>query len=116
NTASIATSTTAAFLGLLIFGLYAESRMTMDAIASSSAFAVGSATISFPAISVLLGLVALSAYTLDATVRPLVLRSTNFTSSNLAICLRNTVDMSSGVGIWRSLFAGVFVIAMPNAV
>ena len=121
NAASIATGTTVAFLGLLIFGLYAESRMRMDAAAaaadaSSSAFAPGSATMSFPVVSLLLGLVALSAFTLDATVRPLVRRSASFTSSNLAICLRNTVDMSSGVGVWRSLFAGIFVIAMPNAV
>jgi len=120
NAASIAAGTTLAFLGLLIFGLYAEWRTRTDVAAAagdaSSTFAFGSSNMSFPVVSLLLGLVALSVFTLDATVRPLVRRSASFTSSNLAICLRNTVDMTSGVAIWRSLFAGIFVMAIPNAV
>ena len=64
----------------------------------------------------MLGLLATGVYVLDATARPLIRASTMFTSSNLGVALRNTTDMGAGVGFWRQLFAGIFVIAVPNAV
>ncbi len=84
----------------------------------SSAFALGGvgSRLSFPAVSLVVGLLAAGAYTLDATVRPLVRRSAQFTSSNMAIALRNTADMNAGVVIWRALLAGFFVLGLPNAV
>jgi len=116
NMAALAAGSTLAFTGLLAFGLYAEACMT--APTDDSTFTVGGvgAKLSFPAVSFVLGLLAAGAYTLDATVRPLIRRSVMFTSSNLAIALRNTADMNACVGVWRTLFAGVFVMALPNAI
>ncbi len=116
NLAAIAAGTALVFIGLLAFGLYVNSCMTVPA--GSSTFAVGGvgSKLSFPAASFVLGLLAAGVYVLDATVRPLVRRSAQFTSSNMAIALRNTADMNAGVVIWRTLFAGVFVLALPNTV
>ncbi|KAK2000468.1 major facilitator superfamily transporter [Colletotrichum falcatum] len=101
--------------GILAFGL-----TTHDAVmaSSSDAFRTGGAgaTLSFPTLSFLLGLLAAGVAVLDAAIRPIIWRSTQFTSSNLNVCLRNVADMDAGVACWRSLLAGVFVMAVPNAV
>jgi hypothetical protein len=120
NTTLLVAGSTAAFLGLLTFGLYAEMRgrevSAFDETPSPTTAVLEKPTISFPGVSALLGVVGLAAYTLDASTRPLVKRSVQFTSANLAICLRNGADMAGGVAVWRSLLAGVFVIGLPSAV
>lgn len=119
NVAAIAAGSITAFVGLLTFGLYIDKCMSMPQNASATAWTIDGAaskSLHFPVVSFVLGLLAAGVYMLDATVRPLIKRSTQFTSSNLAVALRNTADMDAAVGIWRSLSAGVFVIALPNAV
>ncbi|KAK3312437.1 major facilitator superfamily domain-containing protein [Apodospora peruviana] len=109
-----------AFMGVLTFGLHIDASMTRpegdDGMTSVFALEYLGAHVNFPAVSFMLGLLAAGVYVLDATVRPLIRASTMFTSSNLGVALRNTTDMGAGVGCWRQLFAGVFVIAVPNAV
>ncbi len=111
--------TALAFIGVLVFGLHIDACMTPpdgdDSDTSMFALDYLGANVNFPALSFVLGLLAAGLYVLDAIVRPLIRRSTQFTSSNLGIALRNTADMNAGVGFWRSLFTGVFVIAAPNA-
>jgi len=68
-----------------------------------------------PLIGILLGILAAGSKVLDATIAPLILRSTRFTGSNPNVCLENMADMTAGVHIWRALFAGVFVQAIPSA-
>lgn len=66
-------------------------------------------------VSFLFALVAAGYVLVDnATKGPLVRHSSQFTSSNLNIGIRCTVDMEGGVVFWRSLFAGIFVMAIPN--
>ncbi|CAK7206615.1 hypothetical protein SEUCBS139899_009415 [Sporothrix eucalyptigena] len=122
NLISMAAGTLLVFVGLLTLGLYiascsaiaAESAAATDA----SAFAIPSKPpqLKFPAASFLLSLLAAGVYLVDATVRPMVRRSAQFTSSNLALTQRNTIDMAGGVVVWRTLVAGAFVIGLPNAV
>ncbi|KAI3397396.1 hypothetical protein diail_10847 [Diaporthe ilicicola] len=90
------------FIGILGFGLYIANNNT--------------ATLRFSAVSFLLGLLAAGAYILDAPARPLVKRSAQFTSPNLAISLRSTADMDAGLTVWKALFAGIFAMAIPSAV
>lgn len=128
NVVAIAVGSLLVFVGLLAFGLYIGSCMNLTAAAAAakhaSAFsmaAVGTLTtdaptVRLPAVSFLLGLLAAGCYLLDATVRPMVRRSAQFTSQNLALAQRNTVDMCGGLVVWRTLVAGAFVIALPNAV
>lgn len=131
---ALATGSIMTFVATLTIGLYTEQVMTTPVSASvaggadaasaaaaasrSSAFMVNgvASNISFPALGVLLGMLAAGAYTVDATVRPTIRRSTSFTSSNLGVALRNTVDMEGAISIWRTLIAGIFVIGMPNLV
>ncbi|KAK3940273.1 major facilitator superfamily domain-containing protein [Diplogelasinospora grovesii] len=119
--AAVAGGTVLVFVGVLTFGLHIDACMTRPEgdPGTTSMFALDylGKNVSFPALSFVLGLLTAGVYTLDAaTVAPLVRASTMFTSSNLGVALRNTTDMGAGVGIWRQLFAGVFVIAVPNAV
>ncbi|KAK1985479.1 major facilitator superfamily transporter [Colletotrichum cereale] len=102
--------------GILAFGLTTHDVMT--AAAGTGVFRMGGVgtTLSFPMLSFLLGLLAAGVAVLDAAIRPIIWRSTQFTSSNLNVCLRNVADMDAGVACWRSLLAGVFVMAVPNAV
>ncbi|KAK3688261.1 major facilitator superfamily domain-containing protein [Podospora appendiculata] len=117
---AIAGGSLLAFVGVLTFGLHVDASMTppADDDRSTTVFALGylGAHVNFPAVSVTLALLAAGAAVLDATARPLVQASTMFTSSNLGVALRNTTDMGAGVGCWRALFAGVLVVAVPNAV
>ncbi|TPX11759.1 uncharacterized protein E0L32_007496 [Thyridium curvatum] len=117
NFAALAGGAALSFMGILVFGLYVERRMSAPS-GGVSAFApdgVGR-SVSFPAVSFALGLLAAGVYVLDATARPMVRRSTQFTSSNVAAALRHTGDMEAGLAAWRALAAGVFVVALPNAV
>ncbi|EPE06414.1 major facilitator superfamily transporter [Ophiostoma piceae UAMH 11346] len=123
SVSALAAGTLLSFIGLLVFGLYVSSCATLSASAAAaqhgSSFAIaatGTTTLKFPAVSFVLGLLAAGAYVLDATVRPMVRRSTQFTSSNLTIAQRNTNDMCAAVSLWRTLVVGAFVMALPNAV
>lgn len=93
------------FIGILGFGLYVSSRLT-----------VNEPDLRFSAVSFLLGLLATGAYILDAPTKPLIHRSTQYTSPNLCVNLRNAADMDAGVAIWRAMFAGIFAMGIPAAV
>ncbi|KAM7183744.1 MFS general substrate transporter [Naviculisporaceae sp. PSN 640] len=116
---TLAVGSLLSFIGILTFGLHIDACMTRpeddDGTTSVYALEYLGNNVNFPAVSFLLGLLAMGVYVLDATARPLIRASTMFTSSNLGVALRNTTDMGAGVGFWRSLMAGVFVIGIPNA-
>ncbi|RKU48848.1 hypothetical protein DL546_007624 [Coniochaeta pulveracea] len=97
NTIAVSAGSALAFIALVTFGMQGS-------------------TLSLAVVSLLLALLAAATSILDATTRPLIRRSTAFTSSNLGVALRNTADMDACLGILRTLFAGVFVIAIPSAV
>jgi len=109
-----------AFVGILTFGLHIDACMTRpendDGATSIYALNYLGSNVNFGAVSFVLGLLAAGVYVFDATVRPLIRLSTMFTSSNLGVALRNTTDMTGGVSCWRSVIAGIFVMAVPNAV
>jgi hypothetical protein len=118
---TIAGGTILAATGILAFGLDIGSimiDMPANEDGTNSIYAIDfvGGRLSFPLMSILLGFIAAGAYVLDATVRPTIWRSTQFTSSNLTVCLRNVVDMDAGVICWRNFFAGVFLMSIPNAV
>lgn len=92
-------------IGILAFGLYVSPRLDE-----------GDQGFRFSALSFVLGLIAAGSYILDATRAPHIIRSVGFTSPNLITSLRNEADMDAGVTIWRSLFTGIFVMAIPAAV
>ncbi|POS78745.1 hypothetical protein DHEL01_v202866 [Diaporthe helianthi] len=89
------------FVGILGFGLYVSN---------------DNASLRFSAVSFLLGLLAAGAYILDAPAKPLLKRSAQFTSPNLAISLRSVSDMEVGLAVWRALSAGIFAMAIPSAI
>jgi MFS family permease len=97
NTIAVSAGSVLAFIALIAFGFQGIQ-------------------VSLPVVSFLLGLLAAATSILEATIRPLIRRSTAFTSSNLGVALRNTADMDACLGIWKTLFAGVFVIVIPSAV
>lgn len=90
------------FIGILGFGLYVSN--------------TNASSLRFSAVSFLLGLLAAGAYILDAPAKPLLKRSAQFTSPNLATSLRSIADMDVGLSVWRALFAGIFAMAIPSAV
>ncbi|TDZ39493.1 putative MFS-type transporter [Colletotrichum trifolii] len=106
--------------GILAFGL--KTHAVMAQLPTSSAdvklFATDGvgAQLSFSTLSFLLGLLAAGVAVLDTSIKPLIWRSTQFTSSNLNVCLRNVADMDAGLRCWRNMFAGVFVMTLPGAV
>ncbi|KAK0643220.1 major facilitator superfamily domain-containing protein [Cercophora newfieldiana] len=118
--AAVAGGSLLAFIGILTFGLHIDACMTRpendDGATSIYALNYLGDNVNFPAVAFVLGLLAAGVYTLDATVKPLIRASTMFTSSNLGVALRNTTDMNGGVNCWRAVMAGVFVMAVPNAV
>lgn len=118
NTLALSAGSALAFISLLTIGIHLSSCMTTTPDPSTSIFALDylGSKVSLPLISFLLGILATSTSIVDSTARPLIRRSTAFTSSNLGVALRNTADMDAGVGVWRTLVAGIFVIAVPNAV
>jgi len=118
--ASVAGGSVLAFIGILTFGLHIDACMTRpendDGTTTIYALNYLGDNVNFPAVSFVLGLLTAGVYVLDATVKPLIRASTMFTSSNLGVALRNTTDMNGGVNCWRSMLAGIFVMAVPNAV
>ena len=119
--AAVAGGSVLAFVGILTFGLHIDACMTRpdsDDGMATTIFALNflGARVNFPAMSFVLGLLAAGFYVLDATTRPLIRTSTMFTSSNLGVALRNTTDMGAGISCWRAVVAGIFVMAVPNAV
>lgn len=90
------------FIGILGFGLYVSN--------------TNASSLRFSAVSFLLGLLAAGAYILDAPAKPLLKRSAQFTSPNLATSLRSIADMDVGLAVWRALSAGIFAMAIPSAV
>ncbi|OLN97614.1 putative MFS-type transporter C1271.10c-like protein 2 [Colletotrichum chlorophyti] len=116
---TVAAGTFLAAAGVLAFGLNIYNVMSdLTAETAATVFTadgVGS-QLSFPLLSLLLGLLASGVVVLDAVVRPIIWQSARFTSSNMNVCLRNVADMDAGVTCWRSLFAGVFVMTVPNGI
>ncbi|KAI5861951.1 MFS general substrate transporter [Durotheca rogersii] len=111
-----------ASVGLLGFGLYLAAAMEMptdgSAGPSSTPWDLGflGDRVSLPVASFLLGLLAAGSLALDATTRPVIQRSTAFTSANLAASLRSTADMHGGLACLRSLVVGAFVLGLPSAI
>lgn len=101
----LAGGATLSFIGILVFGLYISPRLNEQ-----------DGGFRFAALSFVLGLLAAGSYILDAPRKPLILRSTQFTSPNLTASLRNEADMDAGVTMWRTLFAGIFAMGVPAAV
>ncbi|KAI1843881.1 hypothetical protein JX265_003777 [Neoarthrinium moseri] len=119
HVATLAAATTVASIGTLGFGLYIQGCMTMPTSGAEGTMwelnFIG-AKLSFPVVSFLLGLLAAGSAAFDATVSPMIQRSTTFTSANLSICLRNTAHMNAGFTSLRNFVAGAFILAIPNAV
>ncbi|KAK8106441.1 MFS-type transporter [Apiospora kogelbergensis] len=108
-------STVLISIGLLGFGLYVSggrSQLMTAVLGNDSA----RTELSFPAVSFLLALLAVGATALESTARPMIQRSTAFTSSNLAIGLRNSTDMNGGLVCWRNFVVGAFIAGIPNAI
>ncbi|KAK4152153.1 major facilitator superfamily domain-containing protein [Chaetomidium leptoderma] len=128
--AAIAAGSALAFIGILTFGLHLDSAMTppppppnndqtptqQQTTTSVFAFQFLAPRVSLAALSFVLGLLAAGAALLDATAAPVISASTAFTGSNLAVSTRNTADMVASLACWRALAAGLFVLAVPNAV
>ncbi|KAK8079633.1 hypothetical protein PG997_007451 [Apiospora hydei] len=93
--------------GFFGFGLY---------ISGGQSMLTSAPRLSLPAVSILLALLAVGAVCLDSTARPMIQRSTAYTSSNLAIGLRNTADMNGGLLCWRNLVTGAFISGLPDAI
>ncbi|KAK8091187.1 hypothetical protein PG994_000692 [Apiospora phragmitis] len=102
-------------IGLLGFGLYVAGGQSQLRAAVLGAGSAGS-KLSFPAVSILLGLLAVGVTALESTARPMIQRSTAYTSSNLAMGLRNTTAMNGGLVCWRNLVVGAFIAGIPNAI
>lgn len=128
NIGLIAAGSVLVFAGSLGFGLYAAGCMTSpgssyvdggESMATTTTmFAldyVGS-RLSFPVLSLLLGLIAAGSVTLDATAAPLARLSSSFTSNTLAKARRAEADMAVAALATRALLTGAFVLAVPNAV
>lgn len=103
------------FIGLLAFGLYVGAHVPAMTATVPQADAANAPDFRFAALSFILGLLAAGAALLAAPTAPLILRSTQFTSPNLAVALRNVADMEAAVACWQTLAAGVFVMGIPAA-
>jgi hypothetical protein len=118
--AALAAGTILIMTGVLTAGLHVSGSMTRpagdDGMTSVFALEYLGDRVKLPAVGFAIGLAAAGLYVLDATARPTIRRSTQFTSSNIGVALRNTSDMDAAVSIGRTIVAGVFVIAIPNAV
>ncbi|KAK1783088.1 major facilitator superfamily domain-containing protein [Copromyces sp. CBS 386.78] len=108
NTAAITAGSILAFIGVLAFGLHTDAGIHDGKILGTN----------LPAISFTLGLLAAGAYVLDAICRPLIRLSTASASSsdNHNIATRTANDMAAGVTCWRTLFAGILIIAVPSGI
>ncbi|KAA8634727.1 hypothetical protein SMACR_00791 [Sordaria macrospora] len=108
NTVAITAGSLLAFIGILAFGLHTDARIHDGEILTTN----------LSAISFALGLLAAGAYVLDAISRPLIRLSTASASSsnNHTVDTRTANDMATGVACWKTLFAGIFVIAVPSGI
>lgn len=108
-TAAITAGSFLSFIGILTFGLHT----TNVGIDNGKILSVN-----LPAISFVLGLLAAGAYVFDAISRPLIRLSTASTSSpdNQTTATRHENDMAAGVACWRTLSAGILVIAVPSGI
>ncbi|XDG09031.1 hypothetical protein ABKA04_008646 [Annulohypoxylon sp. FPYF3050] len=117
---TLAVGTGFASIGMLGFGLYLSGSMEMPTDGSAKPFStpwdLGLNRVSLPVASFLLGLLAGGSLALDATIRPIIQRSTAFTSANLAVGLRNTADMHGGLTCLRNFVVGAFILGLPNAI
>ncbi|KAK7928247.1 MFS-type transporter [Apiospora marii] len=109
----IGVATVLVSIGLLGFGLYVSGGQSQVVIAVVGA---AGSKLSLPAVSFLLGLLAVGVMCLESTARPMIQRSAAYTSSNLTIGLRNTADMNGGLICWRNLVTGAFISGLPNAI
>ncbi|KAK8128607.1 MFS-type transporter [Apiospora sp. TS-2023a] len=100
-------------IGLLGFGLYVSGDQSQVMV---TVIGAASSKLSLPAVSFLLGLLAMGVMGLESTARPMIQRSAAYTSSNLTIGLRNTADMNGGLICWRNLVTGAFISGLPNAI
>ncbi|KAL2760247.1 hypothetical protein ACRALDRAFT_1067156 [Sodiomyces alcalophilus JCM 7366] len=100
----MAAGTVLMMIGTLAFGLETHARADVPG------------SLSFPLLSVLLGFLAAGMYGLGGLVRPLSWRSARDKTDNPHVCLRVVADMEAGVGCWRAFFAGIFLLAVANAV
>ncbi|KAJ2896919.1 major facilitator superfamily transporter [Zalerion maritima] len=112
-----AIGTAMAMSGTTALGTYIAGHVKMSSAASVPVIGEQSGSdVSLGLVSFLFALLAAGYVLVDsATKGPLVRHSIQFTSSNLNIGIRTTVDMESGVVFWRLLFAGIFVMAVPNS-
>ncbi|KAK3398335.1 hypothetical protein B0T20DRAFT_453112 [Sordaria brevicollis] len=107
TTAAITTGSLIAFIGILGFGLHIDAGIRSDKISD---------TLNLPALSFILGLLAAGSYIMDIVSRPLIRSvTTASTSNNQKVATRNENenDMVAGVTCWKTLFAGILVIAVP---
>ncbi|KAK7981556.1 hypothetical protein PG988_003794 [Apiospora saccharicola] len=109
----IGVATVLVSIGLLGFGLYVPGGQSQ---VMTTVIGAASSKLSLPAISFLLGLLAMGIMGLESTARPMIQRSAAYTSSNLTIGLRNTADMNGGLVCWRNLVTGAFISGLPNAI
>ncbi|CAJ2513972.1 Uu.00g020910.m01.CDS01 [Anthostomella pinea] len=118
----LATGTAFAAVGIFGFGLYLEGSMQMPTDGSgqpnSTPYGLSfmGARLSFPIVSLLLGFLAAGSLALDACIQPVIQRSTNFTSADVEVGLRNAADMQAGLMCMRNLVAGAFILGVPNMV
>ena len=120
HVATIATATAVASIGVFGFGLYIGGTMqTASDVEGGSPWDSGAgsaaARVSLPIVSLLLGLLGAGSLLLDATARPVISRSTAFTSSSLPVGLRGTADMHGGLSGLRGLAAGALALALPHS-
>ncbi|KAI1399066.1 MFS general substrate transporter [Hypoxylon fuscum] len=107
-------------IGMLGFGLYLSGAMEMPTNGSATPFStqwdLGLDRVSLPVASFLLGLLAAGSLALDATIRPVIQRSTAFTSANLTVGLRNTADMHAGLACLRTFITGALIVGIPDGI
>ncbi|RYP09626.1 hypothetical protein DL764_001168 [Monosporascus ibericus] len=119
---TVVVGTGVASIGILGFGLYVRGAVQMPTDGSASSTGSPwdarflSDRVSFPVVSFLLAFLGAGSLVLDATIRPVIQRSTAFTSSSLLVALRNTADMQGDLACLRNLAAGIVILGLPNAV
>ncbi|KAK0391320.1 hypothetical protein NLU13_0821 [Sarocladium strictum] len=117
NIITLAAGTTVVVIGVATFGMTIYNAMTRGIDGTSWLVNPDAGSeLSLPVLSFLVGLLAAGVYITDATTRPLIARSASFTSSSMPVAQRTVGDMHAGVVVLRNLTAGIFILALPNAV
>lgn len=117
NIITLAAGTTVVIIGVTTFGMTIWRAMTRGIDGTSWLVNPNAGDeLSLPVLSFLVGLLAGGVYVLDATTRPLIARSASFTSSSMPVAQRTIGDMHAGVVVLRNLTAGIFILAIPEAV